>query len=550
MPSHFLQEDPKALAHILEDTSREMIEQQAAAKARSLHVPYINLHGFPIDLNVLALFSKDMAERAGGFPFFKEGRDLRVAAIDPQNPLLLEQLKILSKKYKSTIYLVSEMSFHQTLVFYSKIVTPQATYHEQVIVENPPPIPELRKKVIAESAAAGTTATSLMADLFALAYGLEASDIHLEPGADKTSARLRIDGVLQPVVEIDKPIAKSLVTRIKMLSKLKLNVSNQPQDGRLTFLYDNKPIDVRVSILPAAGGEGVVLRLLGVGAQSLNISELGLRGRALEVVTRALHKPNGMMITTGPTGSGKTTTLYSFLMELNKPGVKIITLEDPVEYKLVGIQQTPIDHTVDFNFANALRSVLRQDPDIVMVGEIRDQETAETALQAALTGHVVLSTLHTNDASGAVPRLITMDIKPFVIAPAINAIIAQRLVRKLCQACKKEAKPSAAILKSVEKIVAAIPANSNEAAPKKLTFYHSEGCDACHNLGYKGRIGIYEVIEITDPIRDLILKEGASHEIRQLAVKDGMLSLLQDGILKALEGITDVEEVFRVAGES
>jgi type II secretory ATPase GspE/PulE/Tfp pilus assembly ATPase PilB-like protein len=292
-----------------------------------------------------------------------------------------------------------------------------------------------------------------------------------------------------------------------------------------------------------------VMRLLGVGATNLKLDQLGLIGRAYKVIEHELSKPNGMIITTGPTGSGKTTTLYAFLNELNEPGVKIITLEDPVEYKLEGIQQTPIDYRVDFSFVKGLRAILRQDPDIVMVGEIRDPETAETALQAALTGHIVLSTLHTNDAAGAVPRLITMGVKPFVIAPAVNAIIAQRLVRKLCPSCKKPATIQAGVIERVEKILQDISKAADVTLPKKLTWYHAEGCQECHGLGYKGRIGIYEVIEVNDTIRTMIMENASGVEIKKQAHGDGTVTMVQDGLLKALEGITDIEEVFRVAGD-
>jgi len=289
---------------------------------------------------------------------------------------------------------------------------------------------------------------------------------------------------------------------------------------------------------------------LGSEAVSLKLKELGFRKEAQEIVERIIQKPNGMIITTGPTGSGKTTTLYAFLNELNEPGVKIITLEDPVEYKLEGIVQTPIDHNVDFNFAKGLRAILRQDPDIVMVGEIRDQETAEVATQAALTGHLVLSTLHTNDASGAIPRLLNMGVKPFVIAPALSVVIAQRLVRKLCQACKKEARLSPMVLEKINYILKQVSKKSGVDVPKTLQFYHSAGCKECGNLGYLGRVGVYEVLENTEEVQKLILAQTSSmSDFKKAAVLQGMLTMAQDGLLKALEGITDVEEVFRVVGE-
>jgi type II secretory ATPase GspE/PulE/Tfp pilus assembly ATPase PilB-like protein len=280
----------------------------------------------------------------------------------------------------------------------------------------------------------------------------------------------------------------------------------------------------------------------------LDIDSLGLRGKALTVIQNQLEKPNGMIITTGPTGSGKTTTLYAFIRQLNKPGVKIITLEDPVEYKVDGIQQTPIDHRVDFSFVKALRAVLRQDPDVVMVGEVRDPETAETSLQAALTGHIVLTTLHTNDAAGAVPRLLTMGVKPYIIAPAVNAIIAQRLVRRLCPNCMKNAELDESTMQKVKEVLSQIPANAEVKVPEKLQFYASSGCDQCAGLGYKGRVGVYEVMEVTDKMRELILAEPSGIAMKKEAFDQGSITMTQDGLLKALEKLTDVTEVFRVTG--
>jgi type II secretory ATPase GspE/PulE/Tfp pilus assembly ATPase PilB-like protein len=400
-----------------------------------------------------------------------------------------------------------------------------------------------------ESSQLQKSATELLEIVFGAAVFYKASDIHLEPEESFVKLRFRLDGVLQDMLHFTKSLQKPLVTRLKIMSQLKLNVETVPQDGRITFYYQDSPIDVRVSTLPSAWGEEVVMRLLGTGAVSLKVEALGFRKEQQEILDRSLQKPNGMIVTTGPTGSGKTTTLYAFINQLNEPGVKIITLEDPVEYKLEGIVQTPIDHSHDFDFAKGLRAILRQDPDIVMVGEIRDQETAETALQAALTGHLVLSTLHTNDASGAIPRLINMGVKPVVAAPALAVVIAQRLVRKICQACKTEAKLDPHLLKRVELILNQIPATSKIIVPKQWKFYHSPGCKECHNLGYQGRIGIYEVLENTEKIQELIFKQASMVEFKKAAIEQGMLTMAQDGLLKALEGITDVEEVFRVAGE-
>jgi type II secretory ATPase GspE/PulE/Tfp pilus assembly ATPase PilB-like protein len=337
-----------------------------------------------------------------------------------------------------------------------------------------------------------------------------------------------------------------LISRIKILSKLKLNIVSTPQDGSFEIQYNKLPVDVRVSVLPTAFGESIVLRLLRQDKGALRFEDLGIVGLAMANLEKQLQKPNGMILTTGPTGSGKTTTVYALLNKLNEPGVKIITLEDPVEFRVAGLTQTPIDANAGMTFASGLRAVLRQDPDIVMVGEMRDLETAEIAAQAALTGHIVLSTLHTNDAASALPRLLDLGVKPFILAPAINAIVAQRLVRKICQSCRQGYSPDKKLLSRVEMILKSIPQSAQVKLPKALKFYHSPGCSRCSGLGYKGRIGVYEIFTMNEKIEKLIQSAASTSEIRNQAIQDGMITMAQDGLLKALAGVTDVEEVFRV----
>jgi type IV pilus assembly protein PilB len=549
MAHDFLNSSQQDLVRALQDQTLNFKEQEAQRKAKNLGLPYMDLHAFPMDLNVLGMFTEDEARNAFSVPFFKESRDLRIGTTDPENALLKTKITELSKKYSITLYLVSLESLSSAFKLYKKITHPVTKFSETVKVDPAADYMPRIKSLVPKPETPYPPATEVIADLMGAALQIDASDIHLEPEEHMLKVRFRIDGVLQDMVHIDPKEHQEILSRIKMISKLKLNVTNLPQDGRFTFYAGDRAVDVRVSLLPSAYGEAAVLRLLGTSATNLKLDELGLRGKAYKIIEHQLNKPNGMIITTGPTGSGKTTTLYAFLNELNKPGVKIITLEDPVEYKLEGIQQTPIDHRVDFNFAKGLRAILRQDPDIVMVGEIRDAETADTALQAALTGHIVLSTLHTNDASGAIPRLLVMGIKPFVIAPAMNAIIAQRLVRKLCQVCKKPTELTEENLGYAKKILATVPAASDIKVPEKLQFFHSPGCDACHGLGYQGRIGIYEVMEVDDIVKEMIGTQASAVELKQNAIKNGMVTMVQDGLLKALEGITDVEEVFRVAGD-
>lgn len=542
--SNFLSSNPNDLTRSLEDAKRAMEEREAQQRAKSLGLEYVNLQNFPLDLNALGVFMEQESKNMESVPFFKEKHHLRIGTTNPNNPLLKEKLKAIAGEYKFTMYFISQSSFLSTLKFYSKVIHPTSQFQETIQFGASTGNEKLQNLASTE----GVSASEMLTTIFGAAVTQNSTDIHLEPEDNIVKVRYRMDGVLHDAVQLPKAAHRSVISRIKLLAKLKLNVENEAQDGRFTVMNNNVPLDVRVSILPSAYGEAVVMRLLGIGSADLKVGDLGLVGKAATIVHEQLAKPNGMILTTGPTGSGKTTTLYAFIRELNNPGVKIITLEDPVEYKVEGIQQTPIDHRVDFNFAKGLRAVLRQDPDVVMVGEIRDPETAETALQAALTGHIVLSTLHTNDAAGAVPRLVTMGVKPFTIAPALNAIIAQRLVRRLCTACIEPVTVDGVLLEKVQHILSEIPVAAGVEVPKELQFYHSKGCAECGGLGYKGRIGVYEVIEVNDTFRELILKDATIIDIKKAAHENGTMTMAQDGLLKALAKTTDVEEVFRVVG--
>lgn len=531
-----------------QNVNRKMEEEQAAAKALVFNLPYIDLSNFPLDLNSLAVLKKQEAEDSRTAVFYKEGNDVRVATTDPHNLLWKQFASKLERehKYKIEQYYVSQSSFDQLLKSFDRLMTPPATTDESIEINKSENYQD-KLEEIGNNTGKTFTATKVLEAIFGRASQMQASDIHLEPEENIVKLRFRLDGVLSDILHLPKAYQKPLISRLKILSKLKLNVENLPQDGRFTFISDSAPIDVRVSMLPSAYGEGTVMRILGTSAVSLHLEDLGMVGQVYDIIQEELQKPNGMIVTTGPTGSGKTTTLYAFLNNLNEPGVKIITLEDPVEYKLEGISQTPISGGL--TFASGLRSILRQDPDVVMVGEIRDPETAETALQAALTGHIVLSTLHTNDAAGAIPRLFSMGIKPYMIAPAINAIIAQRLVRVLCTNCKKVAPLDPFMLEKVKKILADIPKTAKVEIPTNLEFYSAPGCEKCNVTGYKGRIGIYEVIQKSEWLDKLILSDAGISEIKKEAIAHGMITMMQDGLLKALKGITDVEEVFRVTIE-
>lgn len=531
------------------DINRKMEEDETAAHAASLGLQYINLSNFPTDLNAMAIFTKEEAEDGQSIVFFKDGNDIKIGTVNPQNEILKSLAARLKREHSlnSSLYYISKSSLKQWLKLYDKIAKPKEQESDTLEVRSEENYSQALKSLEDESKQ--YTASNILSIILGAASKYKASDIHIEPEDHMVKVRFRLDGVLADILHLPKIYQKAVISRIKILSKLKLNVEDVPQDGRFSYDLKGTPSDVRVSVLPSAYGEGVVMRLLATQAVALKLNDLGFVGRSYEIIKNQLHKPNGMIITTGPTGSGKTTTLYAFLNQLNQAGVKIITLEDPVEYKLEGINQTPINSANGLTFVSGLRSILRQDPDVIMVGEIRDQETAEVALQASLTGHVVLSTLHTNDAAGAIPRLINMGVKPFVIAPGLNAIIAQRLVRRLCPNCKQQIQPDPFILSKVKEMLSAIPKAANVQLPEKLVFFHAIGCDKCGHTGFKGRIGIYEVIERNDKLENLIMSSAGVSEIKKAAIEDGMITMAQDGLLKVLQGITEIEEVFRVTGE-
>lgn len=403
------------------------------------------------------------------------------------------------------------------------------------------------KKKIEDSLEKSTT--EIVEIILTGAIKLGSSDIHIEPEEGQAKLRIRIDGMLQDVLSFDAKTQKALLSRTKLLSGLKLNVSDRPQDGRFSILAGNVPIEIRASALPAEYGESIVLRILNP-ENLVNVEELGLRKDLMDVFNKEIKKPNGMIIITGPTGSGKTTTLYAILKKINEPEVKIITLEDPIEYHLAGISQTQVDPAKGYDFANGLRSIMRQDPDIILVGEIRDLETAEIATQAALTGHLVLSTLHTNDAAGTIARLLALGENPVNIAPAINIAIAQRLVRKICKKCFQLKKASDKELALLKKNLKNLPATIKIPDLKSgLKIPFAKGCKECNSTGYRGRIGLYEFFLIDDEMEKLILKSPSIVAMKDLAIKKGMVPLRRDGFIKVLQGITTIEEIERITTE-
>jgi len=532
------------------------LEDVTKGKAKAQGFPYINLVGFPINSESINAILRETATAEKVVCFSKTDADVKIASTNPQNPKLqpiLEQLEKDTYSGRGEIYLISQNSLEKTLELYDRFPPPREFVAGVKITGEEL---EILKKEIKNFGLLNAklnnekNMTLVFKMILAGAMQADASDIHIEAEEKKITLRFRIDGVLHIVATLDKKIWTRLNSRVKSIAGLKINVTEKPQDGRITvFLKAEDKMDVRVSTLPTAYGESIVLRLLRSKITSLSFEDLGVRGKAYEDLKRQVERPTGMIVATGPTGSGKTTTLYAILNKLNNPETKIITLEDPIEYKLEGISQSQIDHSLGYSFANGLRSILRQDPDIIMVGELRDLETAEVAIQAALTGHQVVSTLHTNDAAGAIPRFLSMGVKPFLLAPSLNAVIGQRLVRKIHDKCKIEAEIELQVLERIKGILSKLPANSGYKVDlAKMKFWRGQGCDECNHIGLKGRLGIYEIFTMNADIEKEILGgQTSEYKMATLAHDAGMITMAQDGLLKALDGITSVDEVFRVA---
>ena len=529
-------------------------EKLAQEKASSLNLPYIGLRGFPIAPEALVLIPREKARELKAVTFLKYQDEIRMGTTEPTAAVEELRKQITEDQHAHVeLYLISEDSFDAADKLYDTLPTIKEVIYGYRI--NEADLEKYQKEIASFRDLQERIGKVSITDVITLVIGsslrANASDIHVEAEEEAVKVRFRIDGILQDAAKLPRESWKQIIARLKLLAGVKMNIEDVPQDGRITIYLTNEKIDIRVSFLPTAFGESVVMRLLRPKAIALEFDNLGVRGLALERLVAEIEKPNGIIVTTGPTGSGKTTTLYAILKKLNSPEVKIITLEDPIEYKLVGINQSQIDHDKGYDFAKGLRAILRQDPDVVMVGEIRDLETADIAVQAALTGHLVVSTIHTNSAAGAVPRFLSMGVKPFLLAPALNALIGQRLVRRLCEKCKIPATPSPATLAQVKKLLQAIPEKSKITADiNSLKFMAPapKGCDVCNGLGYKGRIGIYEIFSMSKEIEEAILDPNVSEtKIQELAVKDGMITMAQDGLLKAMDGLTSVEEVLSTA---
>ena len=515
-------------------------ERLLQLRTKPLRIPYISLKNRKIPKEILMKIPERIARAYQILPVEEKEGKLVVAMVNPED---LEAVEFVKKKVGMPLMIGITTSSELNSAFdqYGGLAQEMEKVLKEVESKGEKKAEKAEVKAVApkEEFDLETPTSRLITSLLKKAVKERASDIHIEPQEEGVQVRFRIDGVLQKIVSLPKEIHPSVVARIKILSNLKIDETRMPQDGRFTMLSGNNEIDFRVSTMPTVYGEKVVIRILDKSKGLLSLEELGLRGKAFEVVDENVHKAHGMVLITGPTGSGKTTTLYAVLSKIYHIGINIVTLEDPVEYHLKGINQSQVNPAVNYTFSSGLRSILRQDPDVIMLGEIRDPETASMAVHAALTGHLVFSTLHTNDAAGAIPRLIDMGVEPFLLNSSLNAVIAQRLCRKICENCKEERPVPSEILQAVR----------NEMKLKKAVFYKGRGCPICNQTGYKGRIGIFEVLGVSEAIKKLIGQRASADAIQKQAIKEGMLTLKQDGILKALDGITTIEEVWRVTKE-
>jgi type IV pilus assembly protein PilB len=538
---------------------RDGEERAAQRLAEKLGLSYVDLAKIPVSLDAVRLLPEAEAKDAKVAAIEVKSERVALAAINPELPATKKVVEDLeAKKYEVKVVVVSPSSMEAAWHFYQFIKPESGTITGKVSVTQER-LSALKGKLITIDAVNKEIAglqlenispVELIEIILAGSMGLRASDIHTEAGEKKAKLRFRIDGLLHDVFN-DIPLAtyRTFVSRIKLLAGMKLNIHDAAQDGRFTIGLGDKDIEMRVSVIPAEFGETIVMRILDPSATMVTLMELGLRADNLALVKKKIAQPNGLILNTGPTGSGKTTTLYAFLRTMNDPTMKIITLEDPIEYRIEGIEQTQINNEAGYTFAKGLRAIVRQDPDVILVGEVRDLETADIALEAALTGHLVLSTLHTNDAVGAVPRLINLGVKAVSIGPALSLAIAQRLVRVLCPECKKVADVDAATTEKITKFLATLPAKVAKKPYEGYKVYAPVGCEKCNSIGYKGRVGVFEFLEGGGDLEKTILKEASEVALREVASRQEMVTMQQDGILKVLEGKTTFEEVVSATGD-
>ncbi len=550
------QKTGKSIEALIDESGQIEEEKLAEAKGKVFNLPYVNLVGHEIKYEDLNIIPKDVAENNHVVSFEKIDGAVNVGITNPGNIAAMEAINFLAKEKNFSVkyFIISPASFRDAVKKYEilkKEVEKVLEIAEERFREEEKEIEEIPMGEVAE-AIKKAPVSKMVAMIMKYAVDNKSSDIHIEPAFKESRVRYRIDGVLRPRLALPAYIHAAVVARIKVLANLKLDETRIPQDGRIRQVINGKNVDFRVSTLPLMDQEKVVMRVLETATKAATLEDLGFRGRAVEIITREIKRPHGLFLVTGPTGSGKSTTLYTALSMVNREGINIVTLEDPIEYYITGVNQSQIRPEIGFTFAAGLRSLLRQDPNIIMVGEIRDNETAELAIHAALTGHLIFSTLHTNDAAGAIPRLIDMKVEPFLLSSTLNAVVAQRLVRKICPYCKEEINPPVDVVESIRKELATMPKKffpQGVDLDSQFKVWHGAGCARCNNEGYIGRVVISEILEGTENLRKIIAEGFNIKSFNEERKNQGMVSMKQDGFLKVLEGLTTVEEVMRATQE-
>jgi len=537
----------RAVEDIIAERGYVSPKDLVAARGKLLGIPFVKLSGRTIKAELLDLIPESVARKYCLIPFEKRGDTLKVAMKDPLDLQVIEFLERRSG-LKIRPFIAEEADIKAAIEEeYQKSLGPEVSAALKEVGVAVTKIEETIKDIDkAGEVIRDAPVARIVSTILEYAVKSRASDVHIEPEETRTRIRYRIDGVLQERLSLPKKVHNSVVSRIKILSNLKIDERRVPQDGRFKIEVGGKKVDLRVSTMPTAFGEKVAIRLLEGKGTIMSLPELGLRGISLRRFEEGLLKPHGIILVTGPTGSGKTVTLASALTKLNSVRINIVTLEDPVEIQIPGVNQVQINPAAGLTFASGLRALVRQDPDVIMVGEIRDTETAELAIHAALTGHLVLSTLHTNNAAGALPRLMDMGVETFLLASTVNIVVAQRLVRTICKDCKEKYEAPEVVVEDIRKALGPLcPPELKEGGKHYL--YRGRGCKACSRTGFFGRTGIFEVLSMSDRIRRLVLEHQPTSELQKAAIEEGMITLKQDGYLKALEGITTIEEVLRVA---
>ncbi len=541
-------------------TDKRTISEEEIGKAKS------EFHKIPlkifnkdekIPLEILNFIPEEFARNNKIVSFGKEGETLLVGMLNPDDVRAQEALRLVAKQKRINIgvYLVTASALNNLWQGYRSFEERVKEVSDVLDVfkkQNKSGYLLPQQKIVRIDEASGSIAEEapvikLVSTILQQAINARASDVHIEPQRTKLKVRFRVDGDLKSVLDLPLELHPPIVSRIKILSDLKIDETRVPQDGRFRTMIDNKEVDYRVSTFPTALGEKVAIRVLDPSAGLRSITDLGVNDYHLTLLGEAMDKPFGMILVTGPTGSGKTTTLYAVLQKMNNEGINIVSLEDPVEYFVEGVNQSQVKPEIGYDFASGLRQIVRQDPDVIMVGEIRDDETAALAVHAALTGHIVLSTLHTNNAVGVVPRLMDMKVESFLLPSSLILMMAQRLVGRLCEKCKKKTALSGSLLEAVEKELAILPSDVKERynIKKPYEVYLPQGCEACNYKGIKGRIGIYEMLKMTPELEEAILKDPTETSLLTAARKQGMISLRQDGVIKAMQGLVSLEEILK-----